>query len=65
MKWKVIAVWTAATVFASAGIALADTPLTVKHQRCEYKTDPLGIDVRKPRLSWELESTEKGVLQTS
>src|SRR5690242_11853170 len=65
MKWKMIAVWTAAIVFASAGIALADTPLTVKSLRCEYKTDPLGIDVRKPRLSWELESTEKGVLQTS
>jgi alpha-L-rhamnosidase len=33
--------------------------------RCEYKTDPMGIDVREPRLSWQLVSTEKNVLQTS
>ena len=24
--------------------------------RCEYKVNPLGIDVKKPRLSWELSS---------
>jgi alpha-L-rhamnosidase len=39
--------------------------LTVKRLRCEYKFDPLGIDVMKPRLSWELQSTEKKVLQTA
>jgi alpha-L-rhamnosidase len=39
--------------------------LAVRNLRCEYKVDPVGIDVRKPRLSWELVSTEKGVLQTS
>jgi alpha-L-rhamnosidase len=37
----------------------------VRNLRCEYKVDPLGIDVRNPRLSWELTSTEKGVLQSS
>ena len=45
--------------------AHAETPLGVKNLRCEYKVDPMGIDVRKPRLSWELASAEKGVLQTS
>ena len=39
--------------------------MSVKRLRCEYRVDPMGIDVRKPRLSWELESTEKGVMQTS
>jgi alpha-L-rhamnosidase len=39
--------------------------LGVRNLRCEYKTDPLGVDARNPRLSWELTSTEKGVLQTS
>lgn len=38
--------------------------LTVKNLRCEYKVDPLGIDVAKPRLSWELASTDRGVVQT-
>ena len=39
--------------------------LGVKRLRCEWKTNPIGIDVQKPRLSWELESAEKNVLQTS
>jgi alpha-L-rhamnosidase len=42
-----------------------ETVLAVTNLRCEYKVDPVGIDVRKPRLSWELVSDEKAVLQTS
>ena len=45
--------------------ALAQATLAVTNLRCEYKVDPLGIDVPKPRFSWELQSGEKGVLQTS
>ena len=45
--------------------AQKETVLAVTKLRCEYKVDPLGIDVRKPRLSWELVSAEKGVMQTS
>jgi alpha-L-rhamnosidase len=26
--------------------------------RCEYLKDPLGIDVRRPRLSWKLVATD-------
>ena len=37
----------------------------VRQLVCEYKTDPLGIDVAKPRLSWQLSSTENGVMQTA
>ena len=32
---------------------------------CEYKTDPVGIDVAKPRLSWQMTSTDNGVAQTA
>ena len=42
-----------------------ETALGVRNLRCEYKVDPMGIDVPKPRLSWELVSAEKGVMQTS
>ncbi len=28
--------------------------------RCEYRADPAGIDVRRPRLSWILESRPQG-----
>ena len=33
--------------------------------RTEYKVNPLGIDVRQPRLSWELTSAERGVVQAA
>ncbi|MGB8476566.1 MAG: glycoside hydrolase family 78 protein [Candidatus Acidiferrum sp.] len=62
-----------ATVLACAAVlglpiavaAQTEAPLAVTDLRCEYKVDPMGIDVKKPRLSWELESAEKGVMQTS
>ncbi|OQO98463.1 alpha-L-rhamnosidase, partial [Geobacillus sp. 44B] len=37
--------------------------LKVKDLRCEYKTNPLGIDVRKPRISWRIESDRRGTMQ--
>ncbi|SDM09041.1 Alpha-L-rhamnosidase N-terminal domain-containing protein [Catalinimonas alkaloidigena] len=37
--------------------------LQVQRLRCEYKENPLGIDTPKPRLSWELTSTVRGVKQ--
>jgi alpha-L-rhamnosidase len=33
--------------------------------RCEYLKNPLGIDIASPRLSWVLESEERGQKQTS
>lgn len=42
-----------------------ETSLKLKQLRCEYKIDPVGIDVAKPRLSWQLESAEKNVMQTA
>ena len=33
--------------------------------RCEYRGNPLGIDVLQPRLSWNIESDESGQKQTS
>ena len=32
---------------------------------CEYHTNPLGIDIQKPRLSWKIVSAEENVLQTA
>ena len=28
--------------------------MKVQKLRCEYQTDPVGIDVLRPRLSWQL-----------
>ncbi|HVM60283.1 MAG TPA: family 78 glycoside hydrolase catalytic domain [Verrucomicrobiae bacterium] len=33
--------------------------------RCEYLSDPLGIDIAQPRLSWVLESDQRGQKQTA
>jgi alpha-L-rhamnosidase len=33
--------------------------------KCEYRVDPLGIDVRSPRLSWALESEERNQTQSA
>jgi alpha-L-rhamnosidase len=43
----------------------AAAPLTLDRLRVEYQTDPLGIDVRRPRLSWELRSEARGVMQSA
>src|ERR687890_687902 len=33
--------------------------------RCEYRVDPLGVGERIPRLSWTLESEERGQVQSA
>ncbi|MFC0215162.1 family 78 glycoside hydrolase catalytic domain [Paenibacillus chartarius] len=37
--------------------------VTVNRLRCEYRVNPLGLDVRKPRFSWQLNSARRGTLQ--
>ncbi len=54
---------TASMILAFILNARAESVLAVKNLRCEYKTDPIGIDVTTPRLSWELVGTERGVTQ--
>lgn len=39
--------------------------LRVGKLRCEYKENPIGIDVGIPRLSWIIFSDTRGVLQTA
>jgi alpha-L-rhamnosidase len=46
-----------------AAAAVAD--LRVLDPRCEYSVDPLGIDVPAPRLSWRVESAQRGQRQTA
>ena len=37
----------------------------IRDLRCEYRNNPLGIDVAKPRLSWVIESSHRGEWQTA
>lgn len=50
-------------VAALAGPLLAG--MTTGNLRCEYLTNPVGIDVMQPRLSWWLESDRRGEKQTA
>lgn len=42
-----------------------DATVEVKHLRLEMKENPLGINVLKPRFSWQLASDKPGLLQTA
>ena len=55
----------AATVFWLMAVAAPASGLTVSGLRCEQLTDPEGIDVRQPRLSWVLESRQRDEVQTA
>jgi alpha-L-rhamnosidase len=39
--------------------------LKVVGLRAEYQQNPLGIDARRPRLSWQLQSPARGVMQAA
>ncbi len=45
--------------------ARAQTPLQLTELRTEYQVNPVGIDVRAPRLSWKIESSRRGTVQTA
>ncbi len=40
-------------------------PIHVENLKCEYKTNPLGVDIRHPRFSWTLRSDRRGVRQSA
>jgi len=39
--------------------------LSVYDLKCEYKTNPIGIDSVKPRMSWKIKSSERAVEQSA
>ena len=50
----------------AAGVsAPLSADLRVVDLRCEYASDPMGIDVAEPRLFWRLESETRGQRQTA
>jgi len=50
---------------ALPGWASGASDVTVTHLRCEYRCNPLGIDVRRPRLSWVINSNKRCQRQTA
>lgn len=39
--------------------------LKISDLRCEYRLNPIGLDVKSPRLSWKLESDRRNCIQAS
>jgi alpha-L-rhamnosidase len=39
--------------------------LQVSKLRCEYKENPIGIDVRQPRLSWQIVAGQRNIKQAA
>ncbi|QPC84160.1 glycoside hydrolase family 78 protein [Phototrophicus methaneseepsis] len=37
----------------------------INHLICEYRSNPLGIDVTKPRLGWQMQTDRQGARQTA
>jgi alpha-L-rhamnosidase len=52
------------TVIAPARL-LAQATLTVEGLRVEYLSNPIGIDVVQPRLSWRITSTRRNTMQAA
>lgn len=41
-----------------------EAKIELKNLRCEFMENPIGIDVEKPSLSWEIEADARGIKQT-
>jgi len=50
-------------VFLLPGFSQAQ--LRIDQMKCEFRTDPLGIDTLQPRLSWKLLSEDRGQFQSA
>jgi alpha-L-rhamnosidase len=51
-------------LFCSLNV-LAKSKNEIRDLVCEYHTNPIGIDVQKPRLSWKIISDEENVIQSA
>jgi alpha-L-rhamnosidase len=61
----VAAICLGSLVVADANAGSSPDRLMPRNLRCEYLANPLGIAVAQPRLSWIVESEERGQMQTA
>lgn len=53
--------YAAALCFAASAQTAEECTIAPARLRCEYLVDPLGIDVKRPRLSWIVEHARPGL----
>ena len=65
ISWSMISrVGIIVQIFLLGSINLTASPiLGVGSIRCEYTINPISIETRSPRLSWEIESNQKDITQ--
>jgi len=56
---------TISLAFLVSAFAARGAGLKVEGLKCEYRVNPLALDTPQPRLSWRLESPERGQRQTA
>ncbi len=52
------------SIFATL-ILLSSNAQTLEKLRCEFEETPFGLEIIKPRLSWQIKSTTRGTKQTA
>ena len=52
-------------LFFVFSISVRASEIDVNNLRCEYKVNPLGVDIENLRLSWNMESNQRGAKQTA
>lgn len=65
MKNHQVTIATVLVMLMALVVAQPLAALTAANLKCEYKQNPVGIDVEKPRLSWQIESDKRGVSQSA
>jgi len=53
------------TIFTIHLGAIGQTNIAVSHLTCEYKSNPLGIETKQPRLSWIISASAANTTQTA
>jgi len=52
-------------IFLFFGLTAVAQQLDVNSLQCQAKTNPIGIDTYNPKLSWQLEGAQRGIMQTA
>ena len=51
--------------FASSKNDSEKITLKISDLKCEYSTNPIGMDILSPQLSWKIESEKRGIVQSA
>jgi len=62
---QTVAVSIFCSIFIFACTAEKQNPGAPLNLRCEYQQNPLGIDILTPRLSWQVNDSRRGAVQTA